>query len=293
MTLDPDHWFTEECEEGGSAFSMKVREKLHDERTGFQRIEIYATEYFGNLMVIDGFIMLSARDNFLYHEMMSHPALYSHPDPRQVVIIGGGDCGTLKEVMKHPDVQHGLQVEIDERVTRLSEEFFPELCVANNDPRAEFLFGDGIRWMKEAPPGSVDVIIVDSTDPIGPAEGLFTEAFYRDCHRALGDEGVLVQQSESPMYHMDILNPMRKAMTAAGFSDVQTLFFPQPVYPSGWWTATMAARRTPQTRPSRPATTMPPCTWPRSLPRSFSSQRWCRITEAVHRRDAEKQKKQK
>ena len=243
MTLDPDRWFTEECEEGGSAFSMKVREKLHDERTGFQRIEIYATEFFGNLMVIDGFVMLSARDNFLYHEMMSHPALFSHPDPRRIVIIGGGDCGTLKEVMKHPGVQRSLQVEIDERVTRLSEEFFPELCVANDDPRTEFLFGDGIQWMKDAASGSVDVIIVDSTDPIGPAEGLFTEAFYRDCHRALGEDGVLVQQSESPMYHMSIINPMRKAMAAAGFSDVQTLFFPQPVYPSGWWTATMAGKQ--------------------------------------------------
>jgi spermidine synthase len=145
--------------------------------------------------------------------------------------------------MKHPGVTRGLQVEIDERVTRLSEEFFPELCVSNADPRAEFFFGDGIRWMKDAEPGSVDVIIVDSTDPIGPAEGLFTEAFYRDCHRALGNQGILVQQSESPMYHMNILNPMRRAMASAGFSDVQTLFFPQPVYPSGWWTATMAGKQ--------------------------------------------------
>ena len=243
MTPDKDQWFTEPCEEGGSAFSMKIREKLHDEQTDFQRIEIYATEFFGNLMVIDSFIMLSARDNFLYHEMMSHPALFSHPGPQQVVIIGGGDCGTLREVMKHLDVQHCLQVEIDERVTRLAEEFFPELCVANNDPRAEFFFGDGIQWMKCARPGSVDVIIVDSTDPIGPAVGLFTEEFYRDCHHVLGDNGILVQQSESPLFHMEIINPMRKAMAAAGFSDVQTLFFPQPVYPSGWWTATLAGKQ--------------------------------------------------
>ena len=97
--------------------------------------------------------------------------------------------------------------------------------------------------MKDAEPGSVDIIIVDSTDPIGPAEGLFTEAFYRDCHRALGDQGILVQQSESPMYHMNILNTMRRAMASAGFSDLQTLFFPQPVYPSGWWTATMAGKQ--------------------------------------------------
>lgn len=241
--LDTSEWFTEVCREGGSAFSVRIREKLHAEQTPYQRIEIYATEKFGNLMVIDGYVMLTARDNFLYHEMLVHPALFSHPSPEQVVIIGGGDCGTLREVLKHGRVTRALQVEIDERVTRLAEEFFPELCVANHDARAGFLFADGIRWMQEADPGSADVIIVDSTDPVGPAEGLFTEAFYRDCARVLGEEGILVQQSESPLYHMRIINPMRRAMQAAGFADVRTLFFPQPCYPSGWWTATLAGKR--------------------------------------------------
>ncbi|WJW75663.1 polyamine aminopropyltransferase [Thiohalobacter sp. IOR34] len=241
MTLD-SHWFTEVCEEGGSAFSLKIKCKLHEEQSDYQRIEIYDTEHFGKLMVIDGFIMLSTLDNFLYHEMMSHPALFSHPDPRRVVIIGGGDCGTLREVLRHPAVEHALQVEIDERVTRLSETYFPELCSANDDPRAEFFFGDGIRWMREAEPGSVDVIIVDSTDPIGPAKGLFTEAFYRDCRQALGEQGLIVQQSESPLYHMDIIGPMHAAMRAAGFDHTLSLHFPQPVYPSGWWTATLGGK---------------------------------------------------
>ena len=240
--LDEKQWFIEEDEVGGSLFGVKLREHLHSEQTAFQRIDIYATEKFGNVMVIDGFFMLTARENFIYHEMMSHPVLFTHPSPENVVIIGGGDCGTLREVLKHGRVTHALQVEIDERVTRLSEEFFPELCVSNEDSRAEFLFGDGIQWMREADPGSVDIIIVDSTDPIGPAEGLFTEAFYRDCHRALGDAGIIVQQSESPLYHMEIINPMHKAMRAAGFADTRSLFFPQPCYPSGWWTATMAAK---------------------------------------------------
>ncbi len=239
MALD-SNWFTEVCEEGGSAFSLRIRRKLHEEQTEYQRIEIYETEYFGNLMVIDGFIMLSRLDNFLYHEMMSHPAIFTHPEPKRVVIIGGGDCGTLREVLRHEEIESALQVEIDERVTRLAEEYFPELCEANGDPRAEFFFGDGIRWMKEAEPGSVDVIIVDSTDPIGPAKGLFTEDFYRDCKRALGETGVLVQQSESPLYHMDILKPMHRAMRAAGFENTLSLHYPQPVYPSGWWTATLA-----------------------------------------------------
>ncbi len=241
--LDEHRWFTEICEEGGSAFSLKLRGKLHEERTPFQRIEIYDTEFFGHLMVIDGFVMLTALDNFLYHEMMAHPALFTHPDPKRVVIIGGGDCGTLREVLRHAGVEHALQVEIDERVTRLAEQYFPELCESNDDPRAEFLFGDGIRWMKEAEPGSVDVVIVDSTDPIGPAEGLFTEAFYRDCHRALGGHGLIVQQSESPLFHLDsIIRPMHRAMRAAGFGDTHSLQFPQPCYPSGWWTATLAGK---------------------------------------------------
>ena len=240
---DTDQWFTERCTEGGSAFSIKVREKLHCEQTGYQRIEIYATEKFGNLMVLDGCVMLTARDNFIYHEMLTHPALLSHPAPDNIVIIGGGDCGCLREVLKHERVGSALQIDIDERVTRLAEEFFPELCISNDDPRADFMFRDGIQWMRDADNGSVDVIIVDSTDPIGHAEGLFTEAFYRDCHRVLDSDGIVVQQSESPLYHMDIINPMRKAMSAAGFADVQTLFFPQPCYPSGWWSATLAYRQ--------------------------------------------------
>ncbi len=237
-------WFTEICEEGGSALSFQIREKLHQEQSRFQRIEIYATSHFGNLMVIDGFVMLTARDNFLYHEMMSHPALFTHPDPRRVVIIGGGDCGTLREVLKHPGIEHALQVDIDERVTRLAEQYFPELCESNGDPRAELYFGDGIQWMRDAAPGSVDVIIVDSTDPIGPAEGLFTEAFFRDCHRTLGERGLIVQQSESPLLHYEsIIQPMHRAMHAAGFPDSITLPFPQPCYPSGWWSATLAGKR--------------------------------------------------
>ena len=240
--INENEWFIEEDEVGGSIFGVKLRERLHSEQTEYQQIDIYATEKFGNIMVIDGFFMLTARENFIYHEMMSHPALFTHPSPENIVIIGGGDCGTLREVMKHGRVTHALQVEIDERVTRLSEEFFPELCVSNNDHRAEFLFGDGIQWMRDADPGSVDIIIVDSTDPIGPAEGLFTEAFYRDCLQALGEDGIIVQQSESPLYHMEIINPMHKAMRAAGFADTRSLFFPQPCYPSGWWTATMAAK---------------------------------------------------
>ncbi|MGD8380446.1 MAG: polyamine aminopropyltransferase [Gammaproteobacteria bacterium] len=242
MALDDKHWFTEPVPEAGLAMSLKVTDKLHEEQSDFQRIEIYETEGFGTLMVIDGFVMLTDRDNFVYHEMMSHPALFTHERPRRVAVIGGGDCGTLREVLRHPEVEEAWQVEIDERVTRLAEKFFPELCDSNNDPRARLLFDDGIKWVADAEPGSLDVIIVDSTDPIGPAEGLFNEAFYRSCHRALGEGGILVQQSESPLLHLNLLKAMRGAMAAAGFADVRTLQFPQATYPSGWWSATMARK---------------------------------------------------
>ncbi|WP_031434014.1 polyamine aminopropyltransferase [Methylomarinum vadi] len=240
--LDATQWFTEQWLPDGSAFSLKIKRKLHEEQSDFQHLEIYETENFGNLMVIDGCVMLTSRDNFFYHEMMSHPALFTHPDPKKVWIIGGGDCGTLKEVLKHPGVEEVVQIDIDERVTRLAEQYFPELCESNDDPRAQLKFIDGIKWVKDAEPGSVDLIIVDSTDPVGPAEGLFSKDFYRDCHRSLSEHGMVIQQSESALYHLKLLGEMREAMSAAGFGHLQTLFFPQCVYPSGWWSATIAGK---------------------------------------------------
>ena len=242
MSLDKD-WLTEFCDECGTAFSLKLGQKLDEVQTPFQKIEIFSTKTYGNVMLIDGCYMLSTRENFFYHEMMSHPALFTHPDPKNIVIIGGGDCGTLKEVLKHPGVKRAVQVDIDEQVTRLSEKYFPELCSSNNDPRAQLLFDDGIKYMAEAEPGSIDVVIVDSTDPIGPAEGLFNKVFYQSCFSALGEQGILVQQSESPLLHMRLLKEMRQAMLDVGFSGVQALPFPQSVYPSGWWSATMAGKQ--------------------------------------------------
>ena len=241
MALD-NTWYSEPCPDYGSAFSLKIKEKLHDETSDYQRIEVYDTVYFGKLMVIDGYIMLTDRDNFIYHEMMSHPALFTHPSPEKVVIIGGGDCGTLQEVLHHTEVKEAWQVEIDERVTRISEQYFSELCQANNDPRANFFFGDGIKWIEDVPEESIDVIIIDSTDPIGPAEGLFAAPFYRSCHKALKPNGLIVQQSESPLYHLQLIQDMYQAMKEAGFTNMATLQFPQSVYPSGWWSATMAGK---------------------------------------------------
>jgi len=241
MSLDHT-WYTEQWAEQGSAISLKITKKLHDEQSQYQRIEIFETETFGKLMTLDGLVMVTDRDNFVYHEMMSHPALFTHDNPERVLIIGGGDCGTLREVLKHPGVQAAEQVELDERVTRVAEQFFPDLCENNGDPRARLVFADGIRWVADAKPDSYDVIIVDSTDPVGPAAGLFSREFYQNCHRALGHGGIVVGQSESPLFHPDLIVSMHQSMRAAGFDDTATRQFHQVTYPSGWWSCTMARK---------------------------------------------------
>lgn len=236
------HWFTEIAQDEGIALSLQGARHLHSEQTPWQTIDIYETDTFGTLMVIDGCVMVTDRDNFIYHEMLVHPALFTHPRPRQVLIIGGGDCGTLREVLRHPEVESVVQAEIDERVTRLAEEYFPELTEANGDRRAHLYFGDGIEWVKRARDDSLDVIIIDSTDPVGPATGLFGEPFYRQCARVLRPDGLLVQQSESPFLHVPLIRDMRAAMGRAGFDQTRLIHFPQPTYPSGWWSATLAGR---------------------------------------------------
>ncbi|MFC3033633.1 polyamine aminopropyltransferase [Pseudoalteromonas fenneropenaei] len=240
--LEANRWFTEISDRDGSAFSLRVKRKLDEKQSPFQLVEMFETTDFGNLMIIDGCTMVSSRENFFYHEMMSHPALFSHPAPKNVVIIGGGDCGTLREVLKHPDVETVTQIDIDEVVTEMSLKYFPELCESNQDPRATIMFDDGIKYMREALPESIDIIIVDGTDPVGPGEGLFNHAFYRSCLAALRPGGIMIQQSESPLMHMELLLEMREAMLEVGFVDLQTLPFPQPIYPSGLWSATMARK---------------------------------------------------
>lgn len=243
MTLPADQkWFTEASLDSGSALSWTIEAHLAHEITDYQTVDVYRTGHWGNLMVIDGFVMLTSRDNFLYHEMLAHPALFSHPDPKRVLIIGGGDCGTLHEVLAHRGVEHCTQVEIDEQVTRLAEKYFPELCERNTDPRAELRFEDGLAFVKRLKAGSVDVIIVDSTDPIGPAEGLFGPEFVADCFAGLADGGLFVQQSESPLLHQTLIAGIRANMEQAGFSTIRTLGFPQPCYPSGWWSVSQARK---------------------------------------------------
>ena len=240
--MTQSQWLHENFEHTGSSIGFRVTRKLDEVQSPFQKIEVYESTDWGNVMLIDGAMMLTSRDNFFYHEMMAHPALFTHADPKRVVIIGGGDCGTLREVLRHPGVEQATQCDIDEQVTRMAEKHFPELCESNNDPRAELLWDDGIAWMANCAPDSVDIVIVDSTDPIGPAEGLFNQAFFESCHRALKADGILVQQSESPLALLDLIKAMRAEMGKAGFHSFQTLPFPQPCYPTGWWSCTMARK---------------------------------------------------
>jgi len=242
VNMNTSFWLHEQFEPVGSSIGFRISEKLDEVQSPFQTIEIYQSTDWGKVMLIDGAMMLTSRDNFFYHEMMAHPALFTHPNPKRVVIIGGGDCGTLREVLKHSSVERVTQCDIDEQVTRMSERYFPELCESNSDSRAELLFDDGVAYMRHLEENSADIVIVDSTDPIGPAEGLFNQAFFASCYRALKADGILVQQSESPLALLDLIIAMRAEMGKAGFAVFQTLPFPQPCYPTGWWSCTMSRK---------------------------------------------------
>ncbi len=240
--MNETQWIHELLDSSGSAIGFRVREHLHHEQSDFQTIDVYESTDFGRLMALDGCWMVTQRENFIYHEMLAHPALYSLEAPNHVAIIGGGDCGTLSEVLKHDSVLSAIQIDIDERVTRVSEQFFPELCASNDDPRVSLLFEDGMAWIAGCDEGSQDVILVDSTDPVGLAEELVSETFFRQCHRALSDQGIIGMQSESPLLHVELLKTLRLRLANAGYSDIRHHLFPQPCYPSGWWCITLARK---------------------------------------------------
>ncbi len=237
-----DTWYTEQWAGEGSAISLELKEKIHDVQSAYQRVEVFETTRFGRLMTLDGLVMVTERDEFVYHEMLVHPAMFTHAKPERVLIVGGGDCGTLREVLRHDSVQQVDMVELDPAVTEAAALHFPTLHAASFDPRARLYFQDGIAWVADAEPGSYDVILIDSTDPVGPAQGLFSVEFYRNCQRALATGGVLAAQSESPLFHAELIRAMQRDLKTAGFADVATVDFPQCTYPSGWWSVTIGAR---------------------------------------------------
>lgn len=231
-----DIWYSEYHAED-VRFSLKVIEHLHGEQTPFQRIDFYRSATFGTFFTLDGLMMVTEKDEFAYHDMMVHPAFCTNPGIRDVLIIGGGDGGTAREVCRYPTVKRIDMVEIDERVVRLCQRFLPSVSmVLDRDPRLRLHFEDGLAFVARSGPDSYDLILVDSTDPIGPGEGLFTQGFYQNCKRILRTNGILVNQHESPFYD-SYRNEMKRA-----HDKIRSLFpvsrvygFHMPSYPSGFW----------------------------------------------------------
>lgn len=231
-------WFEEE-NVGAARLGLRIRTLLHEERSPFQKLSLYDTAFFGKVLTLDDVVMLTERDEFVYHEMLVHVPLCSMPRPRRVLIIGGGDCGALREVLRHPEIERAVQCDIDERVTRVSERFFPWVRETLADPRAEAVFEDGVAYI-DRHEGEFDLIAVDSTDPIGPAAGLFAGEFYRRVIRALRPGGVMTAQTESPHWNPDLVADIYREMKAS-FPRVAAYGCWIPTYPSGCWTMAYAS----------------------------------------------------
>lgn len=224
-----------------TGLTVGVNKLLFSEETPYQTVEVYETDTWGNLMTIDGMVMLSEKDEFVYHEMLSHVGMFSHPHPERVLIIGGGDGGTAREVMRHPSVKRVDMVEIDEEVVRASKQFLPEVGDWEN-PRLNVLFEDGIDFVKNIKE-PYDVIIIDGSDPVGPAEGLFESAFIQACYDGLAENGVLTAQTESPWvdeYHKSMSRVFSALDDIYEVSGMYLAYI--PLYPAGMWSFSFASK---------------------------------------------------
>jgi spermidine synthase len=220
-----------------------VSEHLYRETSPYQSIDIVRSPDLGEVMLLDDVLMVSSVDEYVYHEMLSQPSLFCHPHPERVLIIGGGDCGTLTRVLLHKQVKQVIQVEIDEMVTRVAKQYFPQLTACLSDPRAELIFADGIEYLRNNH-NSFDLILIDSTDPVGPAAGLFRKEFFADCHRALKDDGMLCIQSESPWIPdlLDLITEVNCDLRAL-FGNVFPYLAAIQTYQAGLWMFQLASKR--------------------------------------------------
>jgi len=226
---------------GSTGLSFRLKRTIESVQSPLQLIELYETETHGKLLVMDGCVMLTERDEVAYHEMIVHVPLLTHPNPKRVLVIGGGDGGTLREVVRHPEVELARQVEIDGDVVEMCKRHLPKVAAAYDHPKVDLIIGDGIEYMKNAEDGSFDVILVDSTDPFGPALGLFGPDFYKHVHRVLADDGILVCQAESAWYNMPMLKSI--VTTLKDIFPVTNVYSSQiPVYPSGTWSFGYASK---------------------------------------------------
>jgi spermidine synthase len=239
-----DLWYTENHQDD-TKFSIKVKEHIHSEKSEFQQIDFFASQTFGTFFTLDGLMMATEKDEFIYHDMITHVSMAVNPDIKSVLIIGGGDGGTAREVLRYASVEKVDMVEIDERVVRLCQKYMPQTAhKLDNDPRLALHFEDGLQFVQDAPSASYDLILVDSTDPIGPGEGLFTYEFYNNCKRVLSDEGILINQHESP-YYASYAHEMKRAHSKIRetFPVAKVYQFHLPTYPSGHWLFGFASKK--------------------------------------------------
>jgi len=216
----------------GQSFSLEVEKVLFQGKSDFQDLIVFKSKTYGNVLVLDGAIQITDRDEFAYQEMISHLPLFAHPNPKRVCVIGGGDGAVLTQILKHKSVEHVDLCEIDELVIIKSKEYFPQFAHVFDDPRVSVIVRDGIKYLQDLPEPSYDVIIVDSSDPIGPASVLFERAFYETVHRALREGGIVSSQSENVWLHLDFIRDM-VSFTKELYPNVEYAYTSIPTYPNG------------------------------------------------------------
>ena len=224
-------WYAEEPYLG-SRLQLRIDNLLHEDDTGHQHLIVFENEAFGRVLALDGIVQTTERDEFIYHEMFVHVPVLAHGSVRRVLIIGGGDGGSLEEVLKHRSIEHVTMVELDPQVIELSRRFLPSIGGdAFDDPRTDLVIGDGLAYVAEGK-ARFDLIIVDSTDPIGPGKVLFTEGFYRDCKACLEPGGILVTQNSIPFLQPEVIGEPIAALKRQ-FADATCYLAAVPSYFGG------------------------------------------------------------
>ena len=228
-------WFTDK--DDNQAISLRYTgEVFFDVQSPYQRVRILESPKYGKLLTLDDMFMTTENDEFHYHEMISHPAMFTHGNAKNVLVIGGGDGGTVREILRHPGVENVTMVEIDGEVIKACKEFLPTIAASFDDPKLNLIVGDGIAYAKEAKEKEYDIIIIDGSDPVGPAEGLFSVEFYRNCYNALKDGGILVAQGESPKFNEHAFTELNVTLQHIfGKENAPVSLFYVPTYPTGMW----------------------------------------------------------
>lgn len=222
-----------ELNELGFGVTMETQNVLYSAKTEYQTIDILETQGLGKVLLLDGLVMTTERDEFFYHEMISHIPMNSHPNPERVLVIGGGDGGTVREVLKHDTVNEVVLCEIDGMVIDACKKYLPSIAGMLDDERVNIQVRDGIDYISQQE-DAFDIILIDSTDPMGPGEGLFTEEFYSNVNKALKEGGIMSAQSESPFVNQRQMKMMYPLLRKA-FPKVNTFLGPIPTYPGGYW----------------------------------------------------------